>query len=863
MTPERHRQIEALFHQALDVEPDDRAAFLRESCGGDPALLEEVESLLGAHDEADRFIEVSPSSRILEAVEKDAITSLVGRRVGSYELVRVIATGGMGTVYEAVQQQPRRTVALKLMRTGIASRASLRRFQYESQILARLRHPGIAQVYEAGMHREGRINVPYFAMEYVPDAKTIIDYAEAGALNPEARLELFAGVCDAVHYGHQRGIIHRDLKPANVLVDPTGQPKVIDFGVARVTDTDVAVTTMQTDIGQLIGTLQYMSPEQCDADPQGLDTRSDVYSLGAVLYELLCGRVPYDVAQTTISQATRIIRETQPRRFSTAGALVGGDIETITLKALEKDRDRRYPSAAELGQDIRRFLAREPIQARAPSVAYQLRMFAVRNKALVGAFAAVMFTLVCAVVVSALFAAHAKTERDAAVAAREAEVTQRATAERTNAFLQHMLASANPKTTGTTELTVREVLDQAALRVDSELADQPEVAAAIHDTIGNTYFAIGRYDEAENHMRAGWKIARRLNGDTHPDTASSLNSLAYLLGAKGEFAEAEKLLTGALVVYRQRLGAGHRQVADALAQLALVMREKQDFAAAIRFEREALAIRRKVLGSEHAEVIDGVRNLGEWCASDGQLDEAEARYREALTLQRKVLGGEHRDVAWTLVGLGVVLLKTGDLPRAEQTLNEAHAMQRKVLGDEHLERTITLSWIAAVKKSRGAHAEAEKLYHQGLEIKRRTLGAEHVQVAHSLNNLGAFYAEVGKLDQAEAMYRQAWQMRRNVRGDNHPETGDSLRRLASVLTDLQRDKEAEPLYLRFLALQERLFGKDSEAARAALKPLIRLHEAEGSEDRAAAYRARLNPSRAATPQSGPSRGAGCPGRAEP
>ncbi len=851
MADERRRQIEALFHEALELKAGDRALYLRQSCGTDHALLEEVSSLLSAYHEADSFIEASPARRLPAATELDVVTSLVGRRVGEYELVRVIASGGMGTVYEAVQHQPQRTVALKLMRAGIVSPASLRRFQYESQILARLQHPGIAQVYQAGMHPEGRIHIPYFAMEYVPGAKTIIDYAAARALKPEARLELFARVCQAVHYGHQRGIIHRDLKPANLLVDTTGQPKVIDFGVARATDADIAATALQTRPGQLIGTLQYMSPEQCDADPQILDTRSDVYSLGVVLYELLCGQLPYDVARTKISDATRIIRETVPRGFSSVSAPLRPDLETITLKALEKDRDRRYQSAAELGQDIRRFLAREPIQARTPSVAYQLHMFAVRNKALVGALTVVMFALVGAVVVSAMFAAQAKTDRDVSLAARQAEITQRATAERTTAFLQHMLASANPKTTGTTELTVREVLDQAALRVDSELADQPAVAAAIHDTIGHTYFAIGRYNEAVFHLRAGWKIVRRLHGDIHPDTAASLNSLAYALAAKGAFTEAEKLLTNALDLYRPVLGGGHQQVADALGRLAIVMREKHDFGAAIRYERKALAIWRTLVAGDHAQVIESVRSLGQWYALNGQLDEAEARYREALALQCKVLGDEHRDVAWTLVGLGAVLLRQGDLPGAEQAFDAAEAMQRKLLGDDHFERAITLSWMAAVKKTAGAYAEAERLYREGLDIKRGMLGPEHLQVAQSLNNLGAFYADVGRRDEAEVMYRQAWQMRRRFRGDNHPDTGDSLRRLASVLTDLKRYEEAEPLYHRYLDLEQELYGRDSEQAQAALRSLIRFHEAQGDLAKAAAYRARLTQPYAAALQSTP------------
>jgi non-specific serine/threonine protein kinase/serine/threonine-protein kinase len=269
-----------------------------------------------------------------------SVTSI--KRVGQYHIKRVLASGGMGTVYEATQEKPRRVVAIKLMKQGIASKSALRRFEYESQILARLRHPGIAQIYEAGTHRDDSGTVPYFAMEYIPHALSLTKYAKDKKLSTREKLDLFTQVCDAVHHGHQKGIIHRDLKPGNILVDSNGQVKVIDFGVARGTDSDMAVTTLQTDIGQLVGTLQYMSPEQCVADPHDIDTRSDVYALGVVLYELLAEKLPYKISSQQIFEGTRIIREQQPTNITTIDKTLKGDIETIIYKALEKDRERRY-----------------------------------------------------------------------------------------------------------------------------------------------------------------------------------------------------------------------------------------------------------------------------------------------------------------------------------------------------------------------------------------------------------------------------------------------------------------------------------------------------------------------------------------
>ncbi len=320
------------------------------------------------------------------------------KKIGHYAIKSHIGSGGMAQVYLAVQEHPRRKVALKLMKSGITSRSALRRFEFESQILGRLRHPNIAQVYEAGTHDDGEGGVPYFAMEYIPSHKTITEYAREKKLSTKQRLELFAKVCDAVHHGHQKGVIHRDLKPANILVDSSGEPKVIDFGVARSTDSDMTVTTLQTDVGQLIGTLQYMSPEQCEADPDDLDTRSDVYALGVVLFELLCEQLPYDVTKVAVFEAVRIVREVKPKKPSTINRLLRGDVETIALKALEKERDQRYRSAGEFGQDVQRCLDDIPIAARPPSATYQLAKFLRRNRMLAASGAVVLITFAVGVV---------------------------------------------------------------------------------------------------------------------------------------------------------------------------------------------------------------------------------------------------------------------------------------------------------------------------------------------------------------------------------------------------------------------------------------------------------------------------------
>ena len=360
------RRARPIFDAALELAERERAAFVAETCADDPKLRAQVETLLRNHRSTRAQARDNDILRplVLSSPEQD----LSGRRLGRYLLESRLGAGGMGQVYRATQESPHRSVALKFVRRVFASADGLRRFQYEIELLGSLSHPGIAQIYEAGVETLGDEAVPYFAMEYIEDAKSIVEFCAARKLGLRARVELLAAVCDGVHYGHQRGIVHRDLKPANILVDASGAPKVIDFGVAISTNSDVALTTMHTHVGDLLGTLAYMSPEQCEADPSAIDIRSDVYSLGVVLFELVCGRLPYDVASTSIPAATRLIREQAPLRPSTLQRTTRGDLETIVLKALEKDRSKRFASADALGADLRRFLNGERISARPPSL---------------------------------------------------------------------------------------------------------------------------------------------------------------------------------------------------------------------------------------------------------------------------------------------------------------------------------------------------------------------------------------------------------------------------------------------------------------------------------------------------------------
>jgi serine/threonine protein kinase/WD40 repeat protein len=513
MANPHHRRAADLFKAGLDLDPVAQTAFLDAQCAGDAALRREVESLLAADRRADVFLSTPPDIVRAWAAQADA---LIGQEVGGYRVVRRIAAGGMGTVYEALDVRLDRTVALKVIRGGLTTASAFSRFEFEAKFLARLRHPAIAHIYEAGTHCLGATNVPYFAMEYVPNARTLVEYARECELTTPQRLELFVQACDAVQYAHQHGVIHRDLKPTNILVGKEASPasrscgsrragtamvqrsmrpyssntgsrgdrsagpahpamlKVIDFGVARWVESDASVTTMHTAYGLLVGTLQYMSPEQCGSDPQDLDVRSDVYSLGVMLYELLAGQPPYPLQGLSLPEATRIIREESPPRLSAVNRRLRGELDTIAGKALEKDRDRRYSSAAELSDDIRRFLRHEPIAARPPTMTYQLRTFARRNKAMVVGLAAVLLVLVGGMVTTSWQAARARaSERTARENLRESLLAQ--------ARARRQTLSPGRRTAALAALS-----QAAAIRPGEDLRDEVMTTLAVPDVVGST-----------------------------------------------------------------------------------------------------------------------------------------------------------------------------------------------------------------------------------------------------------------------------------------------------------------------------------------------------------------------------------------
>ena len=875
MTPERYESVQEIFLSACDCKPQERCTLLDQACRGDVALRAEVERLLAADDDVEGILTTagisavsSGSSAACAAVDiRDRVPAVAALpdRIGDYAILGVLGEGGMGVVYRAEQDHPRREVALKVIRPGFTSKHLLRRFEHEAQLLGRLQHPGIAQIFEAGTADTGHGLQPFFAMEAVY-GQCLTDYVKLEDLDVRERLELFARICDAVQHAHQKGIIHRDLKPGNILVTREGEPKILDFGVARATDSDIQTTTLHTDVGQLIGTLPYMSPEQARGDSASLDTRSDIYALGVLCYELLAGRLPYDFTGKSVPGSLRVIDEERPTSLSSISRVFRGDLETIITTALEKDPDRRYQTASALTDDVRRYLNKEPIRARPPSATYQFQKLVSRHKLPASLIAGLFVAVVGFGVWMSVLYHH--SDRLRAAAERKSAESQRV-----QAFLQDVIAGARPESGR--ELTMKEALDRAAERVEAELSDHPEVEAAVRMAIGTAYRSLVRNEIAERHLRRALELRQQLWGMDNELVAESMRFLGMSLRAQDKYDEALEMFEQALAIKERLLGENHHQVALALNSLALTLRRVGRIAEAEECLRRAVAIDRQTPGRDVTlaihltnlapviqddpeakeaallEALEILRGLDPPTAlpatlsvltsltrSQGRLAEAEDYARECLQAANRAYAGDDPRVARALLGLARVLVSAGRFGEAEPLLDDALAIYRQHWGDDHRTVAGTLTCLAQLEAGRGEDAAALAHIEEAARIYRQVSPQVYPDTGPSMATLGELLVRLGQPAEGQLILQECLERCHLRSPPNVRQIARAESALGEALTALGHYEAAEAVLLGTLREQSES-TVDVSVARATLERIVHLYEAWGKPDRAAEWRAKL------------------------
>jgi serine/threonine protein kinase/tetratricopeptide (TPR) repeat protein len=725
MKTQRWERTKEMLEEALRLAPDKRQSYLDAACGSDAELRSEVESLLASHEAAGSQFLVEAAAELLELSSPNSSPqSRLNQVIGHYRLVEEIGRGGMGQVWRAEQTAPvRRQVALKLIKAGMYDDEMLKRFQLERQSLAIMDHPAIAKVFDAGATPDGQ---PYFVMEYVPGVP-ITDYCDRKCLKIGDRLELLIKVCEAVQHAHQKAIIHRDLKPANILVqevDGKPVPRIIDFGLAKATSPQIAGESLYTHMGSFVGTPGYMSPEQCDRTALDVDTRADVYSLGVVLYVLLTGCLPFQAKlgkEQPLEEMLRLVREEDPprpstkvstgRETSTATAeargtepkqlvsLLRGDLDWITMKALEKDRSRRYGTASELAADIAHYLNHEPVRARPASVSYRLRKYIRRHRVGVAVGAGLVILLAGFAVMQGVQLRRITRERDRA--------------DRIADFMTGMFKVANPAEKVGNAVTAREVLDKAVKDIDTGLSKDPELQARMMYEMGLAYLNLGLYSRAQTLFEGSIRAANASVGPENPRTLKATQRLAWTLFREGKLAEAD-------------------------AQM-----------------RKLVDTERRVLGPQNPETVGVMGDMATILDVEGHTAEAENLQREVLEAQKRLLGPEAHYTLISMDNLASILLRQGRLAEAEKLEKETLEIQRRVYGSENMTALHFTMNYADIKASLGDDDEAEKLLRELLDLERRILGPHQPETGETVYNLACLAAKHGRIDEAISLLSEA------------------------------------------------------------------------------------------------------------
>ncbi len=785
-------RVKEIFADALELDPAEQADFVERACGDDAGLLAQVRALLDTSTAAAGGILDRPLEPGLGQIAGDAGCTLVGTTVGRYRVLRLIAEGGMGVVYEAQQEQPSRRVALKLMRAAFLSASAGRRFQHEVEILGRLRHPAVAQIFEADIHADASGSaLPYFAMEYV-EGCSLTEHAQRNRLSRRERLELVAEVCDGVQDAHQQGIIHRDLKPSNVLVDAAGRPKILDFGIARTTGPDAQLTA-QTSAGEVLGTLAYMSPEQVRGDPAAIDTRTDVYALGVILYQLLTGRQPLSLGSKSMVESMRTIEEVDPEPLGSIDASLKGDLEAIVGTALAKEKGRRYASASELAADLRRHLRDEPISARQPTTFYQIKLFTKRHRGLVTALSAVILALVAGVIVSSTGFMRAAKERDRARAI--------------NDYLRDLVSASSPGVLDR-EANADEFLDYYSRDIDTTFAEDPLTRAGLHSVFGWTYYGRGNLGQAESHLRSALSLNEQELGADSVEATDDRTRLATVLVSRDRIDEAEALTQRSLTVAAKRLGEEHESVLAARKVQASLTHIRGDLELAERQLRELVELDRKVLGEEADQTLGTMGDLGVLLLDERKYDEALSLIDEALAICRRSLQPNHPRILTLKTNRALALEGLGRLEEAHALLVEVIAVGERVWGPGHQALLTVESDRAQLLVSLGRFDEALPLSEQVLAKRTRHLGAAHEDTISALNNHCGLLLRLGRAEEAVPYGRRAVDLLEQHRGADHPHTWTAKLNLASALHAVERLDEALALMQDVARRRREALGDD-------------------------------------------------------
>ncbi|MCB9865798.1 MAG: serine/threonine protein kinase [Phycisphaerales bacterium] len=876
MTPQQYQRVKALFARALELPSAERAGWLAREAADDADVRREVLEMLAEERNprsAARQLDAG-AARMLDD------SSAMPERIGRYRILGVKGRGGMGIVYEAEQESPKRRVALKVIKSPMVSAQLLARFQREAEALGKLQHVGIAHIYEAATARAESGEQPYLAMELI-QGERITAYAKKHELSVRQRLELVARVCDAVQHAHQRGIIHRDLKPANILVvepdtsvtshvkstsriaDTVGQPKILDFGVARLTAGDVNVATLQTEVGQLIGTLAYMSPEQVAGDSTSLDTRCDIYALGVVLFEVLSGQLPHNLGNGSIAQAARMIQEVDPTRLSEINAELRGDLDTIVAKALEKDRAHRYQSASELAADLRRYLADEPIVARPASATYQLRKFARRHKGLVAGLGVACAVLLLGAagtaigLVSALRANKelAKSNRELAqtnIDLRNVSAFQ--SAQLTDIDVGSMglrlradLLSAIPdeqRKAFETQLGAVNFVDYARSTLDHNIfrraidtinvqfASQPVLQATLLQDLATAMGELGLYRLAQIPQDRALYLRRRQLGNDHDDTIASIAAAGVLARNRSDFEHADALLREALERIRRLHGKESKEAYVAMSSVAANLKSQGKLDEAVDLAHQAVKGLSRISDANDIESINALANLAGVLFGKGEYDEAIGIGRQVLDAYRKLFGADSPKTLKAMTHLGDFLEAAGQYEESTSLIRQAYDQERRVLGADHPDTVSAMMELGNRLSRQGKYAQAEPLLRGALGKLRRLLGNDHYNTLNAIDYLASLLEDAGRFDEAKALFAESLERRRRTLGEDHPATLRSLGNYAYFVAAEGGRAEAEPLYRQTLAGMRRVYGDDHPHTLTAMGNLASLLSGMGRDDEA-------------------------------